>query len=163
LFEGVCSHRFFFFFLQLSEQVYPLNLSLYHSYQSWVGGFYLGYRLFIFIYLLYEMRQVYMIENRRTALNLYIVLAVCYLIWFCYLPIVILLTLAANPVRRLLVISTVYLLADFLINFGMVFLFCPRWANKYFQFNSYINLLNQPSHMYRSLKAYGTSAPSTPI
>ena len=104
-----------------------------------------------------------MIEIRRTALWLYIILAVCYIVWFCYLPMITLLSLAVNPVRRQIVMSTVYLTFDFLINFGMVVLFCPRWANKFFQFDSYINVLSQSPYMYKSLKDYGTSGPSTPI
>lgn len=149
--------------MQISEQVYPLSLSLYHSYQTWAGGLYLVYRLFILVYLLYEMRQVYLIEIRRTALWLYIILAVCYVIWFCYLPLITLFTLLVNPVRRLLVMSTVYLIFDFLINFGMVVLFCPRWANRFFQFNNYINLLSQSPYTYKSLKAYGSATAPSPI
>lgn len=153
----------YFVWMVVSEQVYPLSLSLYHSYQSWVGGIYLAYRLFILFYLLYEMRQVYMIEIRPTALWLYVILAVCYIVWFSYLPLITLITLGINPVRRLLVMSAVYQVFDFLINFGMVVLFCPRWANKFFQFSSYINVLSQSPYVYTNLKAYGSSSPSTPI
>lgn len=146
--------------MQISEQVYPLSLSLYHGYQSWVGGFYLAYRLFILLYLLYEMRQVYLIEIRRTALWLYRILAVCYIVWFCYLPLITVLFLFLNPVHRLFAISTTYFVFDFFINFGMVVLFCPRWGNKFFQFNNYINMLSQSPYGYKSLKSYG-SGPST--
>lgn len=149
--------------LQVSDQVYPLSLGLYRGYQSWAGGLYLGYRLFVLVYLLYEMRQVYLIENRSTALRLYIVLAVCYIIWFSYLPMLTLLALAVNPVKRFLVVSSVYLVFDLLINVGMVTLFCPRWANRYFQFDHYINVLSQSSNTYRSLKSYGGSDIPAPI
>lgn len=106
------------------------------------------------------MRQVYLIEIRTTALWLYIILAVCYVVWFCYLPLITLIALLVNPVRRILTMSAVYLIFDFLINFGMVMLFCPRWANKFFQFNSYINLLSQTPFPYKNLKTYG--GPTTP-
>ncbi len=144
------------------ENHFPLSLSLYHPYQSWVGGIYLAYRLFILVYLLYEMRQVYLIEIRPTALKFYWVLAICYIVWFTYLPAITIISLLVNPVKRLLVMTTVYLVFDYLINLGMVLLFCPRWANRYFQFNNYINVLSESStHKYKSLKVYGGS--STPI
>lgn len=147
--------------LQIAEQVYPLTLSLYHSYQSYAGAAYLIYRLCILLYLLYEMWQVYRIEIRPTALRLYQILATCYLVWFLYLPLIALLALAVNPVRRLLVMSSVYFTFDFLINLGMVLLFCPLWANKYFQFDNYINVLSQSLYTYKSLKSYGGSTSSS--
>ena len=156
------SFFFFFFPHQVREQVYPLSLTLYHSYQSWAGGLYLAYRLFILVYILYEMRQVFLIEIRPTALKLYVVLAVCYLVWFLYLPLLTLLTLATNPVNRNLAMSSVYLVFDFFINLGMVLLFCPRWANKYFQFNNYINLLSRTPHT-KSLKSYSGYITPTPV
>lgn len=149
---------------QIAEQVYPLNLSFYIGYQSWAGGLYLLYRLFVLVYLLYEMRQVYIIEIRPAALWLYIILAVGYIVWFCYLPLLTLVALSINPLRRLLVMSSVYFLFDFLINLGMVVLFCPRWSSKFFQFNNYINILSQSPYMYKSLKSYGGgSTTPTPI
>lgn len=147
--------------LQVSEQVYPLLVGLYHGYQSWAGAVYLTYRLFILLYLLFEMRQVYLIEIRHSALWLYRILAVCYVVWFCYLPFVTVFLLLANPVLRLLALSTFYLVFDFLINLGMVVLFCPRWSNKFFQFNSFINVLSGTPYVYKSLKSYG-SGPATP-
>ena len=108
------------------------------------------------------MRQVYQIENRRTALALYVILAVCYVIWFCYLPLLTLLALAINPVRRLITMSSVYLIFDFLINLGMVILFCPRWKNKFFQFDSHINALTDSKYVYKTLKFYGGSAAAAP-
>lgn len=82
-------------------------MGLYHGYQSWAGGVYLIYRLFILIYILYEMRQVYLIENRCTALRLYIILAVCYVIWFLYLLLLTVVAVAINPVRRGIVMTSV--------------------------------------------------------
>ena len=144
--------------------MYPLLLSLYHSYQSWVGGAYLAYRLFILVYLLYEMRQVYLIEIRPAALWLYRILAVCYVVWFCSLPLATLLFLALNPVHRFLAMATCYLIFDFLINLGMVVLFCPRWADRFFQFSSYINVLSRSTYRYENLKQYGSGrATPTPI
>ncbi len=158
-FRKVPMRTFSLSLMQISEQLFPLSISLYYGYQSYVGGLYLGYRLFILIYLLYEMRQVYQIENRPTALALYIILAVCYVIWFCYLPLLTLFALLADPVRRLVGMLSVYLVFDFLINLGMVILFCPRWTNKFFQFDNYINSLSDSSkYVYKSLKSYGNTA-----
>lgn len=110
------------------------------------------------------MRQVYRIEIRPMALRLYVILAVCYIIWFCYLPLVTLILLAVNPLYRRLAMSTIYLVFDFLINLGMVVLFCPKWANRFFQFNNYINLLSKTPYTYKSLKSYGGGrATPTPI
>ena len=146
---------------QVSEQYYPLSTQLYHGYQSWAGGLYLAYRLFILVYILYEMRQVYLIENRQTALRLYVILAVCYTIWFLYLPLLTAVGVAINAVRREMVMTTVYLVFDILINIGMVILFCPLWSKRYFQFEHYINILTRSSN-YRSLKSYGGDTP-TPV
>ena len=135
--------------------MFPLSISLYYSYQSWPGVVYLIYRSFILIYLLYEMRQVYLIENRPTALKLYIILAISYIIWFTYLPFFTVLNLAVNPVKRPLTMTTIYLIFDLLINLGMVVLFCPLWAHKYFQFKNHINLLSQSRYLYKNLRVYG--------
>jgi len=123
---------------------------------------YLAYRLFILLYILYELRQVYLIENRPTALRLYAILVVCYIIWFLYLPLLTIVGVAINPVRRGMVMTTVYLIFDFLINVGMVVLFCPFMSKRYFQFEHYINVLSRSSN-YRSLKSYGGSDTPTPV
>lgn len=155
----ISSHMISFLFLslQIKEQVYPLNTEVQHSFQTWAGALYLLYRLFVLVYSLYGMRQMYLIENRPTKLKLYIVLAVVYVVWFGYLPVAVLLSLAANPVFRYMVLLTIVLLFDLLINMFMLGLFCPRWSDRFFQFDSHINMLSKISGTYKSLKGYGSA------
>ena len=105
------------------------------------------------------MRQMYLIENRLTKLKLYIVLSVVYVVWFCYLPVVVLLTFAANPVLRYIALRTVVLMFDLFINIFMLSLFCPLWSDRFFQFESHINLLSKISGTYKIVKDnYGSAS-----
>ena len=117
------------------------------------------YRIIVLIYSLYGMRQMYLIENRATKLKLYIVLSVIYIIWFLYLPIAVLLLFAVNPVLRYLTLRTIILLFDLFINVFMLALFCPKWSDKFFQFESHLNMLNKFSGSYKSIKGSYGSAP----
>lgn len=137
---------------QIQDQVYPFSAETENNFQTWAGGLYLTYRLLLLLYILYEVRQVYLIENRTLTLRLYIGLMVVYVVWFCYLPLVIIITVFINPVEREKVVSTSILTFDLLMNIVMVLLFCPLWSNLYFQFDSHINELRRLSS---SLKAYG--------
>lgn len=130
-----------------------------HPYQTWAGGLYLGYRLIIFIYILYELRQIYLVENTRSKRVLYCFLVVFYVIWFCYLPLVVVIIVFVNPVQKAKVVSSVYLTIDLLASGVMVLLFCPLWSDLYFQFKSHVNDLTKHNFQvrYRSLKEYGSS------
>ena len=127
---------------QCKEQIYPLNSQVDHYFQSWVGALYLIYRMIVLIYSLYGMRQMYLIENRGTKLKLYIVLAIVYLIWFTYLPVAVILAFAASPVLRYMFLRSIILVFDLFINVFMLGLFCPKWSDKFFQFDSHINKLS---------------------
>ena len=91
---------------------------------------------------------------------MYKLLAVFFIVWFCYLPLVVLIAIPINPLERLKVISTLELGVDFLANTAMVVLFCPQWSDLYFQFNSHINQLARLSFELKdqSLKSYGSSS-----
>ena len=140
--------------LQVQDQVYPLSTETINGFQTWGGGIYLAYRLLLLLYILYEVRQVYLIENRPTKLHLYVGLVVVYIVWFCYLPLVVVIVCFINPVERGRVISASILTFDLLINGVMVILFCPWCSNHYFQFNSYLNELRA---LKLTLKAYSVS------
>ena len=143
----------------MKEQVYPLNTQVEHSFQSWAGGIYLLYRILVLAYSLYGMRQMYLIENRPTKLKLYIVLSIIYVIWFSYLPVAVILAFAANPVLRYVALRTIILLFDLFINVFMLVLFCPRWSDKFFQFESHINVLSKISGTYKSIRgSYGSAS-----
>ena len=113
--------------------------------------------MIVLIYSLYGMRQMYLIENRATKLKLYIVLAIVYLVWFIYLPVAVILAFAVNPVLRFLFLRSIILVFDLSINLFMVGLFCPKWSDKFFQFDSHINQLSKTS--YSKLSGSYGSAP----
>lgn len=140
---------------QIQDQVYPLSISTQHTYQSWPGAFYLTYRLFLLLCILYQMRHVYLVENRPEKLKLYCVLAVFYVIWFCYLPFIVFIVAFINPVYKYKVVLSFVLTFDFLANLGMVLLFVPQWAKVLFQFDSHLN----SSRPYTTLSSfnYGSS------
>ena len=140
--------------LQVQDQVYPLSTETINGFQTWGGGIYLAYRLLLLLYILYEVRQVYLIENHPTKLHLYVGLVVVYVVWFCYLPLVVVIVCFINPVERGRVVSASILTFDLLINGVMVILFCPWCSNHYFQFDSYLNELRT---LKLTLKAYGVS------
>ena len=139
---------------QIQDQVYPYSAGTENEFQTWAGGLYLGYRLLLLLYILFEVRQVYLIENRTLTLRLYIGLVVVYVVWFCYLPLFVIIASVINPVQSGKVVSTSILTFDLLMDTVMVLLFCPLWSNLYFQFDSHINELRRFSS---SLKAYGLS------
>ena len=143
--------------LQVKEQVYPLNTQLEHSFQSWVGGLYLIYRMIVMVYSLYGMRQMYLIENRPTKLRLYIVLSIIYVIWFVYLPVAVILSFAVNPVLRYMTLRAIILVFDLFINVFMLALVCPKWSDKFFQFKSHLNMLSRSRGIYESISdSYGS-------
>ena len=88
-------------------------------------------------------------------MKLYICFAVCYTLWFCSLPLTVFIAAFINPVERFKLISIGILVFDFLLNCGVLLLFCPKWSNRYFQFESHINQLHQFSKGFKSLKTYG--------
>lgn len=146
-----------YYFVQLQDQVYPLSITTQHTFQSWPGGFYLAYRLFLLLCILFEMRHVYLVENRPEKLKLYVVLAIFYILWFCYLPGIVFVAALINPVLKYKLVLSFVLTFDFLANFGMVLLFVPRWSKLFFQFDSHLNALQESP--YKSLKSfrYGSS------
>ena len=145
--------------MQIKEQVYPLNTQVELPFQSWAGAIYLLYRILVLLYSLYGMRQMYLIENRPTKLKLYIVLSIIYIVWFSYLPAAVILAFAAKPVLRYIALRTIILLFDLFINVFMLALFCPRWSDRFFQFESHINMLSKISGTYKSLRgSYGSTS-----
>ncbi len=130
-----------------------------NPYQSWAGGLYLAYRLLLLIYILFEMRQIYLIENRQLKLIMYRLLAVFFIVWFCYLPLVVFVSVWINALERSKVITTTFLCFDLMANIIMVVLFCPKWSDMYFQFSSQINEFSRITIRLqdKSLGAYGSS------
>ena len=112
-------------------------------YQTWAGGLYLAYRLLLLLYILWEMRQIYLIENRHFRLILYRILIILYIIWFSYLPVAVIIASALNVLQRARVIVVCVLTFDLVINFTMVLLMCPKWSQQYFQFSSHLNMLTR--------------------
>lgn len=72
---------------------------------------------------------------------MYLFLGVVFTVWFWYLPIFILIVSFINPVIRELIIDNVVIIMNYLVKVIFVFLLCPRWSSKYFQFHSHINSL----------------------
>ena len=97
---------------------------------------------------------MYLIENGELKLWIYRFLVILLVVWFCSLPLAVIIASAVNPLERIRIISCTILVFDFLANFAMVLLLCPKWADQYFQFNSRLNMLPRLSI---SLKAYGGS------
>ena len=94
-------------------------------------------------------------------LVLYRILLVFYLIWFLYLPLIVVIAVFVNPLERLKVIQTSSLIVDVLANGTMILLFCPWWSDWYFQFKSEINELSRISFRledHARLKTYGSSS-----
>lgn len=150
----------------MQETVFPFSAERVDAYHTWAGGLYVAYRLLLLFYILYEMRQIYLIENRRFKLLLYRCLLVLYLLWFCYLPVAVIVARILNVLERQRVIAASVLTFDLLINAVMVLLFCPKWSDQYFQFNSHLNYLTRVSMkrskltQYNSVSSFLTSSTS---
>ena len=127
----------------MQELVFPFSAEPVDSYQTWAGGLYLAYRLLLLLYILWEMRQVYLVENRRFKLVLYRALIVLYIIWFCYLPVAVTIASLINPLERARIIGVFVLTFDLVINLVTVLLMCPKWSQQYFQFTSHLNTLSR--------------------
>ena len=146
--------------------MFPFSAERVDVYHTWAGGLYVAYRLLLLIYILYEMRQVYLIENRHLKLILYRCLLVLYLLWFCYLPVGVIVARILDALERQRVIAASVLTFDLLINAVMVLLFCPKWSDQYFQFNSHLNYLTRVSMkrskmtQYNSVSSFLTSSTS---
>ena len=123
--------------------MFPFSADEHDNYQTWAGGLYLAYRLLLFLYILWEMRQIYLIENRRFKLILYRALITLFVIWFCYLPVAVTIASLLNPLERTRVIGVSVLTFDLVINLVMVLLMCPKWSQHYFQFTSHLNTLSR--------------------
>lgn len=106
-----------------------------NPYQEWAGGLLLAWRLVTLIYALYELRSTYLQEDDPVRVRLYIVFLVGCVVWFVYLPIVVIVAAVLNPVYRLLLISTSIRVMDFVGFLGMTILLYPRWSHRYFQFD----------------------------
>ena len=128
---------------QVQELVFPFSAQPRDFYQTWAGGLYLAYRLVLLLYIMWEMRQIYLIENRRFKLILYRALIVLYIVWFCYLPFFVTIASLLNPLERTRVIGVSVLTFDLVINLVMVLLMCPKWSQQYFQFTSHLNYLSR--------------------
>ena len=112
-------------------------------YHTWAGGLFVAYRFLLLFYILYELRQIYLIENRPLKLILYRFLLLLYLLWFSYLVVAVIIARILDALERERVIAAFVLIFDLLANLVMVLLFCPKWSNRYFQFNSHLNYLTQ--------------------
>ena len=126
---------------QVKETLFPFSAEREDSFQTWAGGLHLAYRLILLLYILWEMRQIYLIENRKLKLVLYRWLLFFYIVWFTYLPGVVILAAILNPLERARVVGVSLLFFDFLANVAMVLLFCPKWSQVYLQFGSDLNIL----------------------
>lgn len=129
----------------MKETLFPFSAEQTDIHQTWAGGLYLAYRLLLLLYLLWEMRQIYLIENRKFKLILYRCFLVLYVVWFSYLPVAVIIASCLNALERQRVIVVCILTLDLLVNFVMVLLFCPRWSQQYFQFSSHLNYLTTVS------------------
>lgn len=127
----------------MKETVFPFTADRRDNHQTWASGVYLAYRLILLLYILWEMRQIYLIENRRFKLILYRCLLVLYIAWFCYLPVAVIIASCLNALQRPRVIVVFILTFDLIVNFVMVLLFCPKWSQQYFQFSSHLNYLTR--------------------
>lgn len=130
---------------QVEELVFPFSACQRDHHQSWAGGLYLAYRLLLLLYILWEMRQIYLIENRHFKLVLYRALLCLYIVWFCYLPLIVAITSFINVLERARVIAVSILTFDLVANLVMVLLMCPKWSQQYFQFTSHLNTLARVS------------------
>ena len=106
-----------------------------NPYQEWAGGLLLAWRLVTLIYALYELRSTYLQEDDPVRIRLYIVFLVGCLIWFMYLPIVVIIAAVLNPVYRTMLISTSIRVMDFAGFLSMTILLYPQWSHRYFQFS----------------------------
>lgn len=127
--------------LQVQEVVFPFSAEQRDIHQTWAGGLYITYRLILLLYILWELRQIYLIENRRLKLVLYLCLVVLYVVWFCYLPVAVAIASFLNALERSRVIVVFILTFDLVMNSVMVLLFCPKWSQHFFQFNHHLNSL----------------------
>ena len=129
--------------MQVQEVVFPFSAEQRDTHQTWAGGLYLTYRLILLLYILWELRQIYLIENRRFKLILYRCLLVLYVVWFCYLPVAVVIASFVNALERSRVIVVFILTFDLVMNSVMVLLFCPKWSQHFFQFSSHLNSLTR--------------------
>ena len=150
-------------FFQVQHEVFPLSVSTSHTFQSWPGGLYLAYRLVLLAYIVYEMRQIYLVENRPEKLKLYFSLSFVYVTWFCYLPVVVFIISFINPLIKLRVVTLFMLIFDLLANVGAVVLFAPRWAKLIFQFDSHLNTVHPSGYKGLTNFYYGSSDSHTNV
>lgn len=144
--------------------MFPFTAEQRDTHQTWASGLYLAYRVVLLLYILWEMRQIYLIENRRFKLILYRCLLVLYIAWFCYLPVAVIVASCLNALERARVMAVSILTFDLIVNFVMVLLFCPKWSQQYFQFSSHLNYLTRVSmhNPKSSLTHYHTLSSSFP-
>ena len=148
--------------------MFPFSTYQEDDYQTWAGGLYLAYRLLLLLYVLWEMRQIYLIENRRFKLVLYQVLIGIFILWFCYLPVAVVIASLLNVLERARVIGVSILTFDLVINLVMVLLMCPKWSQSYFQFTSHLNALSRVTMKrvrrsgFTRYSAVGNSFPDDP-
>ena len=109
--------------------------------QTWAGIVYLAYRSLLLFYVWYQLWHTYRQEDDRPKLMLYVFLGVILTVWFWYLPIVVLIVSFVNHVISGLITWNIVIAMNFFIKVAFVFLLCPRWSDKYFQFHSHINSL----------------------
>ena len=110
---------------------------------------------------MWEIRQIYLVENKRFRLVLYRTLAVLYVVWFCYLPVAVIIASILNPLERPRIVVVFILTFDLVINLVMVLLMCPKWSQLYFQFSSHLNSLTRVT-MRRGLARYSAVSNSIP-
>ena len=124
---------------QVNHQLNPWDAT--PALQTWAGIVYLVYRSLLLLYIWYQLWHIYRQEEDRTKLVLYVFLGVAFTVWFWYLPILVFGVTFVNSVIRELIIQNVIIAMNYLVKTIFVFLLCPRWSNKYFQFHSHINSL----------------------
>ena len=106
-----------------------------NPYQEWAGGLLLACRLLTLIYALYELRSTYLQEDDPVRIRLYMIFLVGCVVWFTYLPIVVIIAAVVNPVYRTLMISTSVRIMDFIGFLSMTIFLYPHWSHRYFQFS----------------------------
>lgn len=87
------------------------------------------------IYTLIELRSTYLQEDDPVRVRIYIIFLIACVVWFCYLPVVVIIAAILNPVYRMLLISTSIRVMDFTGFLGITIFLYPCWSYQYFQFS----------------------------
>ncbi|XP_012941217.2 transmembrane protein 145 [Aplysia californica] len=94
------------------------------EWQSWPGYATLAFRIVVMFWFLYELRQTYGYRN-IDEMSFVIHFGAFYLVWFCYLPILALITTQVSPLWRYKTIISINYAVDILAYAVLVHLFWP--------------------------------------